>query len=145
MKLLLVLASATLLPLAVASSANAESERPFFGLRSFIGLWKGIDPVDGGDSLRSITCSLDRSCELAATDSVITLCGGGPAFASGTGGFEGDELAFPDAVLTCPDGTTVNLAIRYERDLLNRTLVETTVVLDTDTILPNIIFHKVSR
>jgi hypothetical protein len=101
--------------------------------------------VDGGDSLRSITCSLDRSCELAATDSVITLCGGGPAFASGTDGFEGDELAFPDAVLTCPDGTTVNLAISYERDPLNRTLVETTVILDTDTILPNIIFHKISR
>jgi hypothetical protein len=145
MKWLLVLAAVALLPLAVGSSANAASERSFFGLRSFIGLWEGIDPVDGGDSLRSITCSLDRSCELGATDSVITLCGGGPAFASGTGGFEGDALAFPDAVLTCPDGRTVNLSISYERDPLNRTLVETTVVLDTDTTLPNITFHKISR
>jgi hypothetical protein len=34
--------------------ANADSE--WFGLRSWIGLWEGIDPVDGGDSLRSITC-----------------------------------------------------------------------------------------
>jgi len=121
------------------------SDRSFLGLRSFIGLWEGIDPVDGGDALRSITCSRDRSCNFAATDSVITLCGGGPAFAGGTGGLEGDELAFPDAVLTCPDGTVVNLAINYERDPLNRTLVETTVVVDTDTTLPNIIFHKISR
>jgi hypothetical protein len=108
-------------------------------------LWEGIDPVDGGDSLRSITCQRDQSCELAATDSVITLCGGGPGFASGRGGLEGDELVFPDTVLACPDGTEVQLSIRYERDPLNRTLVETTVVVDTDTTLPNIIFHKISR
>lgn len=145
MKLGLVFASMALLPLAVASSANADSERSFFGLRSFVGLWEGIDPVDGGDSLRSITCSLDRSCKLAATDSVITLCGGGPAFASGTGGLEGDELVFPDAVLACPNGRKVDLAISYERDPLNRTLVETTVVVDTETTLPNIVFHKISK
>ena len=35
--------------------------------------------------------------------------------------------------------------ISYERDRLNRTLVETVVVIDTDTILPNIVFHKISR
>jgi hypothetical protein len=109
MRRFLVLASVALL--ALGSSANAASERSFFGLRAFIGLWEGIDPVDGGDSLRSIPCSLDRSCELGATDSVTTLCGGGPAFASGTGGFEGDELVFPNAVLTCPDGRSVKLSI----------------------------------
>jgi hypothetical protein len=109
----------------------------------FIGLWEGIDPVDGGDSLRSITCSLDRSCALAATDSVITLCGGGPAFAGGTGGLDGDELVFPEVVLACPDGTEVDLAISYEQDRLNGTLVETAVV--GDRTLPNIIFHKISR
>ena len=145
MKRFLVLASFALLPLALTSSASAQTERSFFGLRSFIGLWEGIDPVDGGDSLRSITCQRDQSCELAATDSVITLCGGGPGFASGTGGLEGDDLAFPDSVLACPDGAEVRLSIRYERDPLNRTLVETTVVVDTDTTLPNIIFHKISR
>ena len=39
----------------------------------------------------------------------------------------------------------MNLSISYERDPLNRTLVETTVVVDTGTTLPNIIFHKISR
>jgi hypothetical protein len=145
MKRLFAFASLVLLSLAFASSANAGSERSFFGLRSFIGLWEGIDPVDGGDSLRSITCQRDQSCRLAATDSVITLCGSGPAFVGATGGLEGDELLFRDAVLTCPDGREVDLVIGYERDPLNRTLVETTVVVDTDTTLPNIIFHRISR
>jgi hypothetical protein len=143
MKRTMVLAALALLPLASASLADADSERSSFGLRSFIGLWEGIDPVDGGDSLRSITCSVDQSCTLAVTDSVITLCGGGPAFAGGTGGLEGEELVFPEVVLACPDGTEVELAIGYERDPLNRTLVETAVV--GDRTLPNIIFHKISR
>ncbi len=143
MKRIVVFAAVALLPLASAFPAHAGSERSLFGLRSFVGLWEGIDPVDGGDSLRSITCSLDRSCTLAVTDSVITLCGRGPAFAGGTGGLEGDELVFPEVVLTCPDGTEVDLAVSYERDPLNRTLVETAVV--GDRTLPNIIFHKISR
>jgi hypothetical protein len=138
------LACVALLSLAFVSSASADSERPSFSVRSFIGLWEGIDPVDGGDSLRSITCFLDQSCELAATDSVITLCGGGAAFARGKGGFEGNALVFPDTVLTCPDGREVDLSIRFERDPFNRTLVETTVVGGERT-LPNIVFHKISR
>lgn len=144
MRRFLLLAAVALLPLAFAFSAHADGERSSFGLRSFTGLWEGIDPVDGGDSLRSITCSRDRNCELAATDSVLTLCEGGTGFASGTGSLEGNELVFPDVVLTCP-GIEVHLAISYERDPLNRTLVETTVVVDTGTTLPNIIFHKISR
>ena len=82
MKRFLVFASLALLPLAAPSSANAASAR------SFVGLWEGIDPVDGGDSLRSITCSEDRSCQLAATDSIITLCGGGAGFVGATGALE---------------------------------------------------------
>jgi hypothetical protein len=137
MKRFLIFAFVSLLPMALASSANADSER------SFVGLWEGIDPVDGGDSLRSITCSEDQTCNLAVTDSVITLCGGGTGFASGKGGLEGDELVFPDVLLTCPNGEEAHLMVSYERDELNRTLVETAVV--GATTLPNIIFHKVSR
>jgi len=65
--------------------------------------------------------------------------------ASGTGGLEGGELVFPDVVLTCPDGATANLSVRFARDPLNRTLVETAVVVDDDRKLPNIVFHKISR
>ena len=119
MKRFLIFAFVSLLPMALASSANADSER------SFVGLWEGIDPAD------------------AVTDSVITLCDGGTGFASGKGGLEGDELVFPDVLLTCPNGEEAHLVVSYERDELNRTLVETAVV--GATTLPNIIFHKVSR
>jgi hypothetical protein len=88
----LVIAFVALLHLAFASSATAGGER------TFVGLWEGIDPVDGGDSLRSITCLEDQTCNLAATDSVVTLCGGGTGFASGTGGLEGDELTLPNII-----------------------------------------------
>jgi hypothetical protein len=149
MRRIVVLAALAVLPLASASPADAQSEQSMLGprsssgLRSFVGLWEGIDPVDGGDAIRSITCSTDRSCTLPVTDSVITLCGGGPAFAGGTGGLESEELVFPEVVLTCPDGPEVDLAVSYERDPLNGTLVETAVV--GDRTLPNIIFHKISR
>jgi hypothetical protein len=138
-----VFAFVSLLPLALACSAKADGERSFDGERAFVGLWEGIDPVDGGDSLRSITCAEDQTCHLALTDSVITLCGGGTGFASGTGGLEGDELVFPDVLLTCPNGEEAHLVVSYERDQLNRTLVETAVV--GDRTLPNIIFHRISR
>jgi hypothetical protein len=89
---------AALLDLAFAASANAGSEqsfndeRSFGGERPFVGLWEGIDPTDGGDALRSITCAKDQTCNLAPTDTVISLCGSGTGFAAGTGGLEGDEL-----------------------------------------------------
>jgi hypothetical protein len=137
MKRFLIVAFVSLLPLPLAAFAEDASER------AFVGLWEGIDPVDGGDSLRSITCAGDQTCHLAVTDSVITLCGGGTGFASGTGGLDGDELVFPDVLLTCPNGEEAHLVVSYERDPLNRTLVETAVV--GGTTLPNIIFHKVSR
>src|SRR5687768_5819436 len=135
MNRIVILAAVALLPLTCASSANAQSEGSFFGLGPFMGLWEGIDPVDGGDSLRSITCSTDLRCTLAVTDSVITLCGGGPAFASGTGDLDGDQLVFAVVVLVCPDGTEVDLAISYEFDPFIGTLVETAVV--GDRTLPN--------
>jgi hypothetical protein len=50
----LVFASVALLPLGSASSADAVSERSFFDLRSFVGLWQGIDPADGGSPLHHL-------------------------------------------------------------------------------------------
>ena len=50
----LVIAFVALLHLAFVSSATAGGEW------TFVGLWEGIDPVDGGDPLRSITCSRIR-------------------------------------------------------------------------------------
>lgn len=136
MKRSLVLASAALLPLAFVSSANAASER------SFVGLWQGIDPLDGGEALHSITCFRDRTCQLVASDSVVSFCGGESALINGTGSLEGDELVFPDAVLACPEDTVMNLEISYERDRRNRTLVGTAVAGGTSR---SIVFHQISN
>jgi hypothetical protein len=125
-----------LLSLTLAPSANAGSER------SFIGLWEGIDALDGGDALHSITCSRDGTCQLVATDSVVSFCGGESAFIGGTGGLEGDELVFPDAVLTCSDSTAVALEISYARDRHNRTIVGTATAGAT---VRSIVFHRISR
>jgi hypothetical protein len=125
-----------LLALAFAASASAES------VRSFVGLWEGIDPVDGGIVLHSITCSGDGTCQLVVADSVVSLCEGGSGVLAGTGALEGDELVFPDVVLTCPDGSTLDLENRYERDQRNRTLVLTALV--DGTPIRTFVLHKVS-
>jgi hypothetical protein len=138
MKRFLILATMALLPLAFASSANAAGER------FFVGLWHGIDRLDGGEALYSITCSRDGACEFAATDRRVSLCGEEPGFVTGTGGgFEGDELVFPDAVVRCPDGSSATFLLGFDRDRFNRTLVGTSVV--DGVPFRSIIFHKVSR
>jgi hypothetical protein len=137
MKRLLVLASVALLPLAVMSSANAASERSLFDLRSFIGLWESIG------ALHSITCSRDGTCQLVGTVSRGTACRGEPASVDGTGHLEGDDLVFPDVVITCQDGAVVDLEISYELDPFNRTLVGTAVVGGTTS--RSDVFHKISK
>jgi hypothetical protein len=136
MRRFLVIAAVALL-LAPASSANAAAERSFFGLRSFIGLWQSI----GG--LHSITCSRDGACQLVGTVGMGPLCEGESALISGTGGLEGDDLAFPDAVITCQGGAVVDLEISYERDRFNRTLLGTAVI--DGRPLRSVVFHKISR
>jgi hypothetical protein len=137
MKRVLALAFLALLPLASASSANAASER------SFIGLWKGIDPLDGGPGLHSITCSGDETCQLIADDEVVSFCGGEAAFIGGTGGLEGDDLVFPDAVITCRDGPVVTIELSYTRDRRNKTLVAT--ASSGGPAVRTIVLHKISR
>jgi hypothetical protein len=141
MKRFLVLAIMALLPLAFASSANAMHDGPL--ARSFIGLWKGIDGVDGGEALRAFTCSRDGTCELVGTDSGVSLCNDEPGFITATGGLEGKALVFPDAVFHCSDGSSVNLSVSFERDRFNRTLVSSGV--RDGTPFRSIIYYKISQ
>ena len=118
-------AAVALLHLAFASSAKAGSER------SFVGLSKGIDPVERRRFAPSPAQGSDLQPRRA--NSVIIL-GGGTGFAGGTG-VEGDELVFPDVVLSCPNAGEAHPVVSYACDRLNRTLVETAVV--GATTLPN--------
>jgi hypothetical protein len=126
-----------LLPVAVASSADAAGERSSVGLRAFIGLWESIG------ALHSITCSRDGTCQLLGSVLRGTACGGEPASVAGTGHLEGDALVFPEVVITCQDGTVFDFEISYERDPFNRTLVGTAVVGGTTS--RSDVFHKISR
>jgi hypothetical protein len=136
MKRVSSIAAVALLPLALASSANAADERSLFALRSFIGLGESIG------ALHSITCARDGTCELLGRVSSGTACGGEPASVAGTGHLEGDKLVFPDILITCEDGTVFDFEISYERDPFNRTLVGTAVVGGTTR---RDVFHKISE
>jgi hypothetical protein len=137
MKRVSSIAAVALLPLALASSVNAANERSLFALRSFIGLWESIG------ALHSITCSSDRTCELVGSVLRGTACRGESASVAGTGHLEGDDLVFPDVVITCQDGTVFDFEISYERDPFNRTLVGTAVVGGTTS--RSEVFHKISK
>jgi hypothetical protein len=137
MKAILAFAFLALPPLAFASSADAGSER------SFVGLWQGIDPLDGGPGLHSITCFRDETCQLIAADEVVSFCGGEPASIGGTGGLEDDDLVFPDAVITCRDNRVVTIELSYARDRRNRTLVAAASAGAAP--VRTIVLHKISR
>jgi hypothetical protein len=137
MKRVSIIAAVTLLPLALASSVNAADERSFFALRSFIGLWESIG------ALHSITCVRDGTCQLIGSVSTGHSCREESASITGTGQLEGDDLVFADVVITCRDGTVVDLEISYERDQFNRTLVGTAVVGGGTT--RSEVFHKISK
>jgi hypothetical protein len=132
-----IIAAVALLPLALASSVNAADELSFFALRSFIGLWESIG------ALHSITCVRDGTCQLTGSVSTGRSCREESASITGTGQLEGDDLVFPDVVITCRDGTVVDLEISYERDQFNRTLVGTAVVGGGTT--RSEVFHKISK
>jgi hypothetical protein len=143
MRRFLILTSIALLPLALASSADALSERGLVHLRAFIGLWEGLDPVDGGHAHMSISCARDGMCQLVRIEDVVGLCGGVRALIKGIGGLDGRSLAFPEAVAECPDGDPVTFSISFRPDRFNRTIVSTSTVGGEP--LRNIAYYKVSR
>lgn len=57
--------------LALVLATNVRAEQP---ARSFPGYWMGIDPLDGGDSRRSILQLPSGSFGLIGRDTVLTLC-----------------------------------------------------------------------
>jgi hypothetical protein len=126
MKRSLVFTSVVLLSVAFVPSVNAQSPGPF------IGLWEGIDPVDGGESRHSITCSgsgSEATCEVTVTFSKLPQCNLFPAHGVGQDGLlEADALRFVFLDTLCSNGNFVDLEIHYEHDLSNDTLVAEIIV-----------------
>jgi hypothetical protein len=115
--------------------------------REFQGYWMGVDPVDGGDSRRSLLQLASGKFALAGRDSVLTLCDGTDrGFAS----FEDGEVVGRNAMqsnsltIKCfNNGALVVLHVRYEL-IGDGMMIEVTTRQDGSPV-STIVFHKVSQ
>ncbi len=115
--------------------------------QEFQGYWMGIDPLDGGDSRRSLVRQNNGRFAMAGRDTVLTLCD------------ETDRgyISFDDGVLTARNvlqsenttlacsniGASVTIRVAYE-------LVASGVMIEHSTTIggnpvSRIVFHKVSQ
>lgn len=133
--------------LGARAPAQAPSTPPAGKVRhGFQGYWMGVDPVDGGDSRRSLVQLRDGRFALAARDSVLSLCDGTDrGFAS----FDDGELVgrnvMQSSTLTIQcfnNGASVVLHVRYE--LLGDGLMLEHTTRPDGTPVSTIVFHKAS-
>ncbi len=114
---------------------------------AFQGYWMGIDPLDGGDSRRSIVQQKDGTFAMAGRDTRLTLCDGTD---HGIGTFD-------DGVLVCRrtmrtdklalrcfnTGDVVLLLARYH--LISDDVMVEVQTTQEGTFVTRIVFHKVSQ
>ena len=119
----------------LASNVNAGSHG-----RYFTGLWQGIDPNDGSESLRSIVKNDEGTFDIIGTESYFSACNGPSGVVIGTGELEdGDILC--TITIECIGGPTFeDIEQRYVPDRLNKTLLEVST-----SGYPTIILHRISR
>ena len=113
----------------------------------FQGYWMGIDPLDGGDSRRSLVQLENGMFALAGRDTALTLCDGTDrgfiGFADGAV-VEKNVLQSNRLTIACSNtGAQVVLRVRY--DLAdNGVMIENTTTLN-GTPVSRIVFHKVTH
>jgi hypothetical protein len=125
------------------SSGSKAREVPI--ARQLVGYWMGIDPLDGGDSRRSITRRGGGKFALIGRDTVFTLCDGTDrAIVTDTGlTAAGSALASDDFVIACTNNnSTIRLRVRY--DVLSRNVIRETLVTQAGEPVDKIVFHRVS-
>jgi len=113
----------------------------------FQGYWMGVDPLDGGDSRRSLVQQQDGTFAMAGRDSFLTLCDntdrGFISFDDGVvvgrGVMKTDNLK-----ITCFNtGDVVLLKASYT--LIDDSVMTEVVTAQDGTPVDTIIFHKVSQ
>ena len=112
----------------------------------FQGYWMGVDPTDGGDARRSLLQRDDGTYEMAARDSVLTLCDSTDrGFASFEDGkiVERNVLQSDSLTIRCFDnGASVVLHVRYELVGPN-VMIEHTTQPD-GSFVSTIVLHRIS-
>src|SRR5262245_44299187 len=131
-----VLLTVIVLGLIVAAGFWAESpwaQQPSKTARGFQGYWMGIDPLDGGDSRRSLVQLNDGRFAMAGRDTILTLCDGTDrGFISFDDGvvIEKNVLHSDSLTIACTNtGASVVLRVRYEL-VGNGVMIEHTSRLD---------------
>lgn len=112
----------------------------------FQGYWMGVDPLDGGDSRRSLVRHSDGTYALAARDSVLTLCDGTDrGFVSFDDGAVVGRNVMQSNTLTIKclnNGATVVLHARYE--LVSDGLMFEVITRPDGRPVTTIVFHRIS-
>lgn len=113
----------------------------------FQGYWMGVDPLDGGDSRRSLVRQPNGTYALAGRDSYLTLCDntdrGLITFDDGVVVGRG-EMRTDNLKITCFNtGDVVLLKASYT--LINDSVMTEVVTAQDGTPVDTIIFHKVSQ
>ena len=113
----------------------------------FQGYWMGVDPLDGGDSRRSLVQQQDGTFAMAARDSFLTLCDntdrGFVSFDDGVVVGRG-EMRTDNLKITCFNtGDVVLLKASY-------VLIDDSVMIEVSTTqdgspVTRVILHKVSQ
>ena len=141
----------TVLVLGVAVTAHVWAEQSWghaYGKHTssaFHGYWMGVDPLDGGDSRRSLVRLSNGRYAMAGRDTVLSLCDGTDrGFISFDDGIAGRNVLRTDSLtIACSNtGASVVLRVRYELfgdDLM----IEDTTTLAGSPV-SRIVFHKVS-
>lgn len=136
--------------LAIVFVAHVRAQAQFAQAKdkkaAFQGYWMGVDPVDGGDSRRSLIQQADGTYALAGRDTVFTLCDGTDrGFASFSDGTVVSRNVMESSALTIHcfnNNATVVLHVRFE--LVQDGLMLETTSRQDGTVFSTIVFHKVS-
>jgi len=113
----------------------------------FQGYWMGIDPLDGGDSRRSIVQLSNGQFAMAGRDTALTLCDGTDrGFISFADGVVAEKnLLQSDSLTIACSNTGALVVLRVQYDLAgNGVMIENTTTL-AGTPVSRIVFHKVSH
>ena len=148
MQRFLLLSTAAILGLALASGADANGEGDTQRGRAeagFVGLWSAIDIFDGSTQRLSITCAQYDSCDVRLNDTAFTLsCPNQTGVAWGEGAINGRVLTV-ELTLCCsaPSGC-VPAGSQLNEFVLNRKDGTLTNLNDDPVPQPNV-FHKISE
>jgi len=113
--------------------------------KKFIGMWQGIDPLDGSEALRSITLDDDGIYNIVGYESFYNGCysatGNPRGIVEATGSVEDGVLITDYFALKCQNGPVYDdISVEYIRDKKNGTIIES-----IGGGFPPVILHKVSK